>query len=318
MVSNLAVWSLRTPAYQKPCSVNGPAEDSAAKIIRIANAMQKECPGILSGIKLISSLDLAKGESKLHGLAKKWKLTLPLEIYLFNKCLLFQPMIRVPSWMEYILYFRPGILLGGFPSIDHECIPEFLESFWSAFREEQPTHAVFETHGSCLSRCVPYMLFGDEGRSLRKCPIQVLALETVFGQGTYDQYCKLKRSGLDMTRERLLDCMMHTGTGTSLKTRLLLYALPHGLYKGKLRKGFWHDCLEQVSRGCVDIFNAGISLGSFGTFYGVCLGMKGDAPYLAKAGKLKRTFMSVGGYLKGVCPQCLAGTGWGLLINHLW
>ena len=286
------------------------AEDAAARIIRLAQAMQKECPGILSGVKIISALDLAKGESRLHGLARRWKLTLPLDIYLFNRTLLFQPMVRVPTWMEYILRCKPGILLGGF-DLHHDSLPNFLKCFWEAFRREQPTHQVFETHGSDLGHCVPYMLFGDEGRSLRKCPIQIMAVETVFGQGTYERFCQLHKSGEHMTEDLLLDCMMHTGKGTSLKTRLLLYALPHGLYKSKLRKGFWHACLEQVTEGCIEVFHSGISCGSAGKFYGICIGCKGDAPFLAKAGKLKRTFMSVGGHLKGICPQCLAGTGRG-------
>ncbi|CAE7195800.1 unnamed protein product [Symbiodinium necroappetens] len=189
----------------------------AARIVRLAKAIEEEQPGILGGIRLISKLDLPKGE-----------------------------------------------------------------------------------------QCIPYMLFGDEGRSLRKSPIQIVCLETVFGQGTFDNYEELCKQGKQVDARAMLGTMVHTGKGSSFLSRLLLYALPHALYRSDSDvsyKQFWYDCMDQVARAAIRVFEEGIPH-RLGTFYGVCVGFKGDAPFLAKAAKLGRTFMSVGGHNKGICPYC--------------
>ena len=154
------------------------------------------------------------------------------------------------------------------------------------------------------------MLFGDEGRSLRKSPIQIVCLETVFGQGTFDNYEELCKQGKQVDARAMLGTMVHTGKGSSFLSRLLLYALPHALYRSDSDvsyKQFWYDCMDQVARAAIRVFEEGIPH-RLGTFYGVCVGFKGDAPFLAKAAKLGRTFMSVGGHNKGICPYCEAGT----------
>ncbi|CAE7526688.1 unnamed protein product, partial [Symbiodinium sp. CCMP2456] len=278
----------------------------AARIVRLAKAIEEEQPGILGGIRLMSKLDLPKAEQRLHALAKQWSMTVPVAMKMYNSRNVSQPMILLTTWFHYLLNQKSEILLGGF-SVEHPHCSLLLEAFWRAYQEEQPTHMVFRRHSHELSKCIPYMLFGDEGRSLRKSPIQIVCLETVFGQSTFDNYRKLWEQGKQIDAEALLGTMTHTGRGSSFLSRILLYALPHALYRSDSEgsyKQFWYDCMDQVSRAAVRVFEDGIPhAGGLGTFYGVCVGFKGDAPFLAKAAHLKRTFMSVQGHNKGICPD---------------
>ena len=161
------------------------------------------------------------------------------------------------------------------------------------------------------------MLFGDEGRSLRKSPILIICMETVFGQDSYKNFLKESSGNKTVDADMLLDSMTHCGRGSSFLSRLLLYALPHNLYRADSEQGykrFWYDCIDQVTMACDKVFEEGISH-RLGQFYGICVGFKGDAPFLAKAAKLKRSFMSVQGTNKGICPHCLGGTS-GLTAIH--
>ena len=67
--------------------------------------------------------------------------------------------------------------------------------------------------------------------------------------------------------------------------------------------------MDQVARAAIRLFEDGISH-RLGRFYGICVGFKGDAPFLAKAAKLQRSFMSVSGKHKGICPYCEAGSSY--------
>ena len=239
-------------------------------------------------------------------------MTVPVPFYicqkllLREKTLLSQPMVLVHTWFRYLLVNRSHLLLGGF-SLGEQQTVQFLKAFWAMYRSEHPDHAVFREHGDHLHRCVPFTLFQDEGRSLRKSPILICAMECIFGQSTINRFKDALKAGAGLSDESLLDCMMHTGRGSSLNSRFLLYALPHAAYRGKLRKSFWYDCWKMVPESCREVFYDGVQCRGQ-TYYGVCLGIKGDSPALAKCGNLTRTFMHLG-HLKGVCPWCMAGTG---------
>ena len=257
-------------------------------------------------------MNLIHAEERLHALIREWGLTIPVQItfcqkvLLCEKIVLSQPMVLPSTWIQYMLYHKPQLLLGGF-ALQHTLTNKFLEAFWRMYRMEHPSHLVFREHGDHLHRCVPYTLFGDEGRGLRKSPIMIMSLEAVFGQTTFRAVQEALKRGDAMTDAALLDCMQHTGKGNSLMSRFLVYALPHTLYRGKKRKGFWFTCFDKIAPDCNDVFYKGVLIGQ-DTYFPVCLGMKGDSPAQAKAGSLTRTFQHLG-HLRGICPACLAGTG---------
>lgn len=281
--------------------------------MKFARALEEESPGILRGIKLLSKVDLGHAEERLHNLIRRWGLTIPVYPYtmcsktmIAEKILLQQPMVLISTWFNYLLTAHPQLLLGGYPR-KHEHTDMMLTSFWDAYRHEHPDHEVFVAHAGHLDKCIPYTIFHDEGRGLKKSPVQIVAMEAVFGKCSYDDLKKELKAGKPLSGDLCLKTLAHTGKGPTLFSRFLLYALPHHLYRGKKRKSFWNRCFDCIPPDCRKIFNNGC-LCEGDMYYGICVGLKGDAPAQAKAGSLNRTFSHLG-YLKGICSQCLAGTG---------
>ena len=168
-------------------------KDPAANVVRFAKAMEEEQPLLLQGIRQLSVVSLPHAESGLHRRIKEWGLALPIDVYLFNKGILFAPMCLPSKILEFYLCRKPAILFGGFDR-NHFALDGFLQSFWECYRYEDEDHQVFQIHGSRLNRCFPICIYADEGRGLRKAPIQVVALETLWGIKTFSACEKLAKT----------------------------------------------------------------------------------------------------------------------------
>ncbi len=265
----------------------------------LAKTIEKENPGSLRGLNVLSRLNLGHAEARLHQVIKDWGLTLPIDISIVRHGLLYVPMIRLPKWWDYILNYKPEIVLGGFP-LDHSLRPALLTTFWSVYQQEDPHHPIFTTHQENLGHCIPYWLFGDEGRGHRKAPIQIFAWETCFGLATFNQW---EKHGKDLFNFR--EVYQQTSKGSSFNSRILLAVMPHTMYCRKESKHVWHKILGEIGKNATELFNTGIQVGKV-TYYPIALGMKGDAPALVKAGKLTRSFYNLGSET-GMCPHCRGG-----------
>ena len=274
---------------------------TAVSVVRNAKAVEKEAPLLLRGMRELSAVNLGRAESKLHEIIRGWGMTLPLDITYFNQGLLFAPMLTISTWFEYLLECRSPLLLGGLDKTD-PMAGRLLESFWAAYRHEHPEHEVFQGDIPC-SRCIPLCLYSDEGRGLRKTPVQVVGFETMFGLETAKACTKLAASGTT-SDEALWQAMAHTGRGSSLNSRILLYVLPHKAYKGA-KKEFWFRVMNYAMADFARLCERGIS--SQGLLWRPALiAVKGDAPALAKMGRFTRSFQHWQG-TAGICHLCLAG-----------
>lgn len=103
----------------------------------LAKTIEKESPGSLRGLSLLSRLNLGHAEARLHQVIKDWGLTLPIDISIVRHGLVYVPMIRLPKWFDYILNYKPEIVLGGFP-LDHSLRPQLLTTFWNVYQQEDP------------------------------------------------------------------------------------------------------------------------------------------------------------------------------------
>lgn len=280
-------------------------KDSGAKVVRLARAIHEEAPDLLRGIRLLKSIDVTHAENRLHKLIATWGLALPVFMSLLKQGLRYVPMLHVPDWFSCLLQHRPEVLLAGY-NVEDEDLRHHLRAFWESYRQENPSHPVFATHCDHLDSCLPYFLFGDEGRGHRKSPVMIFAFETVLGLRTkaiYEESRKTDLRGAAQTKA-LLDAQRHTAKLSSLKSRFLLAVLPHLWYKGKLVH-VYRNTLDALSVKCQDLFHAGVQhCGK--KFYGVLLGVKGDSPALTKMGMLNRAFNRLG-FDKGICPFCLGG-----------
>lgn len=278
-------------------------EDAASHIVDLAKTIEKESPGSLRGLGALSRLNLGHAEARLHQLIKDWGLTIPVEISFVRRGLLYLPMIRLTSWFRYILQRKPEKLLGGF-CLDGPILPKVLTTFWQQFEQEEPNHDVFlayRTGRIRLDQCIPYWLFGDEGRGHRKAPLQIFAFESAFGVGTIKAWWESKNA----KDPKFVDAFQQTAKGSSFDSRFLLAVMPHTMYCKKECKHTWRQALEEISKDAEALFSNGVMIGK-NTYYGVPLGLKGDAPALVKAGKLSRSFYNLGSQ-HGMCPHCRGG-----------
>ena len=285
------------------------------RIVRLAKVMEKESPGCLRGIRVLSSVDLTHSEVRLHKIIWSWGLTLRIPMTHLNLGLFWIPLLHVPDWMKYMLENEPRCLLGGYTLAESEEVSGHLKAFWKAYREEDSSHPVFSAHTSHLEQCLPYYLYLDEGRGYRKSPVMIVAFEAVLGTETRRNFKQstCAEPGNPVSAEDLflkyLDAQTHTSKGSSLKSRFPITALPHGWYrKSKLhdRSHVFHKTLEAIAKECESLFVKGVQDKRGRIWYGVLLGLKGDSPALAKAGRLNATFMTLGRN-KRMCHLCQAG-----------
>ena len=278
------------------------SEATAVSIVRNARSVEAEAPLLLRGMRELSAVNLGRCESKLHEIIRGWGMTLPLDIKYFNHGLLFAPMLEMSTWFEYLLDRRSPLLLGGLDKNDPMagCL---LEAFWSAYRHEHPEHEVFQGI-TPLSRCVPLCIYADEGRGLRKTPVQVMGFETMFGMETAKACAKLGAAGT-VSDEALCQAMAHTGRGCSLISRILLYVLPHSAYKAA-KKEFWFRAMNHAMANFAQLCERGVQLSPGVSWRPALIAVKGDAPALAKIGRFTRSFQHWQG-TSGICHLCLAG-----------
>ena len=278
------------------------SKDTAVSVVRNAKAVEQEAPLLLKGMRQLSAVNLSRAESKLHQIIRSWGMALPLDIYYFSRCLLFAPMIKSSMWLEYLIVKKSKILLGGFGNDDPRA-GGLLAAWWESYRQEHPSHVIFES-GRPLSKCIPICLYADEGRGLRKAPVQVVGLETIFGMQTAAEYDKLSLHEKQGGHAAFWKAARHTGSGSSLLSRLLLYVLPHNCYK-KAKREFWYRAMECATNDLKNVCESGITCDG-ATWWPVFVGVKGDAPALTKIGRLTRSFQHWQGST-GTCPYCLAG-----------
>ncbi|CAK9068436.1 unnamed protein product [Durusdinium trenchii] len=98
--------------------------------------------------------------------------------------------------------------------------------------------------------------------------------------------------------------------GSTIKSHFPSFIMPVSLYKDN--DGAFYHMLELVAGELKDLFEDGLQLGGR-KFFMCCLGVKGDAPFLAKAGRFNRSFTrrptrpSSKKPATGLCHQCMAG-----------
>ena len=101
-------------------------------------------------------------------------------------------------------------------------------------------------------------------------------------------------------------------------------AIPKKNYSKKFEP-VYHGMLQLLAEECCSLMQSGVTINGT-TYYPICMGLKGDAPALAKAGYFCRYFATMGKN-KGCCHECLAGARWlwvwecfpnSLMDSHHW
>ena len=190
-----------------------------------------------------------------------------------------------------------------------------LGKFWQKLTRTQPHHPVFEEAANQqlqLTRAIPFYSHGDEGRTKRKKGILIWSLRGCLGGGTrhfrehHEQAAQEERMGLNMMN--------------SLATRFMHVAIPKKYYPTKSASTVWDTIGLNIGRSYRRLQTEGFQYNGE-TWHAVCLGMVGDNPFLAKCGRLERSFSRVAKRTgqeatAGVCWLCQAGKR-GILFEDL-
>ena len=184
-------------------------------------------------------------------------------------------------------------LTGGQP------LRETLLSFWDMYQRMAPGHPALKDGVEACEFSVPILLFGDEGRALKKQAAMVLGWEPVLGYGCMNQ-CE--------------DPEAHRGhmlsfSGSTYKTRVL-HSILHKRSYGKKQKhlidliGIWAADHEEAKDG-VDANLQGKSV----RIKLIPIGLKADWAAEVKLGQLNRSFYhDATPFGKGLCHVCMANT----------
>ena len=280
---------------------------------RLAKAMLEEIPEHLQSASLRAAAQgnsLEHAERDLLRLFRSRKMSIPVPIELHSWGLLFVPHMSVKAWFRYLLRTHSDLVLGGFGRRKQEARLA-MATFWENLRGNKPDHDVFRTHCDRLSSCFPFYLFLDEGVGLRKTGVLIISLQFVLGVQTAELFGKALEAhaetpGRRMSRsivERLMtESQQHNNKGRTYSTRFLYTVLPKKMYK---KTTLLEKVLSKLADEITEVMREGLVIGS-DTWYGVCLGVKGDAPMQAKIANGTRTFMNMG-VGRGCCMECEAG-----------
>ena len=125
-------------------------------------------------------------------LSKKLGLALPIQFSTLQKARgVTYPgelcMLKLKSWMEFIVRMNCIHLLCGLPHDDPPRERSILDCFWKRFRELRPLHLMFSRVDHNLldtTRTIPMVIHGDEGRGRKRNPFLVISYSSVIGFGT--------------------------------------------------------------------------------------------------------------------------------------
>lgn len=252
-----------------------------------------------------------------------WKIPISEMEYKYGTQTLHLPYLSPINVCKYILDKYPEIFAGGF-SRDSD-IMELLSSWWDAFEDNQPTHAVFQLPKEDRSMTIPLYLYGDEGRGRRRGNTCIVCLETVFGLSTANnarskktcmqcEVCnpdprlegKYGESNTHQCRETpLVGAATTTLKEHSFLSRIPLFLLPCSLYKE--HPDLIEHMLEKISDEMRQLYFEGVQIrNKVWTF--AFLGMKGDMKWLAQTGQLSRYYGKKGKKRDlAMCYECLGG-----------
>ncbi len=293
------------------------AEVPCAVAVRTAKAVTEEIPeAASSSLGRLARIREKNAERDVHRVSTRYQLTLPLQLSDLKVGHHTIKYLRMSAWATFLLGRNLWHHLAGLETPDSQKCQETWSLFWRRFRVLRPDHEIFHRPGFDYSRCCALLLHGDEGRSLRKSAILILAAHSILGYGIRTS-CKTSN-----TESHRLNYVKSTWV-----TRFLLGVLPKSLYSmgddiddfqdeecesDELDSDVYEGLLKVIAEDLRDLFDTGLvnPLDQQRYFF-CCINVMGDWPFLQRAGHLNRSFYNAAKHAasksepKGICHRCL-------------
>lgn len=263
------------------------------------------------GLTELAHVSERHSESSGHQvIAKKYKLALPIPLTKLKKAPgVSYPgdltMLKLKDWFDYIVGRNVFHMLVGLYKADKPRERAILKAFWTNFRSIMPDHSMFRLvdEGRLdLSRTVPLILHGDEGRGRKKAPFLVLSWHSALGFVT-------EAANRARTHKPYVSMKCNFSESTHLH-RLVTCALPKMVHDDHALQ----DLLQHVANDANYMMRTGVKDVEGKTHFAVCIYCCGDWVWLAKAGHFNRSFSNVQkrplterSIPRGICHLCQAG-----------
>ena len=188
------------------------------------------------------------------------------------------------DWAKYLESKNLWHTLCGQKVPNHEKCDECWGLFWEKYKKVNPGHEVFSRAARKeinLKKTAALLLHGDEGRSLKKSAILIVACHSVLGYGltTSSASCKKEPHKLNYQRP-------------TWTTRFLNAVVPKVYYSHEDGDRCFQQILGAVAEDLRFLYEHGVQ-GPHGTHYYCVVNIVGDWPWLVKSGCLGRSFHNV-------------------------
>lgn len=258
-----------------------------------------------TGVRTWAKCNLKHSERDAHRTMKKQgtKLAIPVGEMSCDGCNI--PWISPETWLKFVVDKGLWPLLAGCDRFDSEGARQNWSAFWTNYEKVCPNFELFQMSDVDLSRTAAWFIHGDEGRTLKRGGMLITSLQSALGKG-FDEKRLQKHGHRDSPQLQV------NFAGHSFTTRYVVSTIPKTSYDAQGE--VFHSAMDHMAKSCRKLLDTGYTLSSGETFKVVILGVKGDAPYLAKVGHFYRTYNTAAkrgeerGPPKGCCPFCLAGT----------
>ena len=258
-------------------------------------------------------------ERDCHQLFGRLGLSLPIPIekktFEVDSTNIVSDYVLISDWLKYILHRCPCLLAGADAPLSQQ-----LTAFWTMFQWSQPGHVAFESPDR-LSRTIPLMLYGDEGKGPKRGNYMITSVESPIGLGDAAAMpCECQSFVLSrglgapdcygdvavQPEVAMADRATSNVKGNSYLTRHLLFGLPDFVYKDypEVYDGIMNVMVDDLLK----LHTTGVSVRGQ-TFYAVLIANKGDLKHMAeKVCKLTRSYAHLSNKNQlEICHLCLAG-----------
>ena len=216
------------------------------------------------------------------------------------------PYIRMTDWLRYLARNdKLEYLTGEKSKMNRQAM---LLEFWDRYSDLNPTHPIYEEalQGRInLHEAIPVLHHGDEGRGFKRSGVLIVSTHGLVGRGSHKGVVNSRLGKLSPDDPLCLNMIGH-----SLTRQFVQFVMPAAMYKDNSEN--FHHVLDLYAKEMRNLFFEGVSYGAEKVHL-VCLNIKGDNVYLAKAGNMLRCFTrgpkSASSKVKapGICWLCLAG-----------
>lgn len=256
------------------------------------------------GMTMLRKVHLKRSESGAHHVFRKCGQSLEVKISktdLPSKAGF--PYVAFSDWLRYAVEYDQLEQVVGVRDVS--AMRKVLATFWQRYQQIHPTHAIYQRGPEFpVDMTLPVLVHGDEGRGLKKKQVMILSTHGLLGKGSHQS------NHLHPANDLSADPLRMNYVGNTMLTHFLFAVMPVQLYN-ETPEAFY-QMLDIQAREFAHLFEEGLDIR--GTrFYVSCLGVKGDAPYLAKAGMFNRSFLrrptraTSKKACSGVCHLCMAG-----------